>query len=239
MTQAQKIAKEKFKKAIEYRKKTGATLKEAFAFVYGRKVSPVKKKAAPKKKAASKKIAAIKIIEKGENKSTKAKATYQQVRTKKGTYKGLKKVGEMAKYKKAMYSMGNIDTKKLLDQFAKEGKLKKDVVTILKRKASRYDNDYKSMFEDILNNGLQSGVISELIYYSDTLKWYNKHKNEIKLLLRDSMMNYGTNNPSDLFGRNWDQDDPFVEDTANKNLLTWFSFEETAREIADNLGYEL
>ena len=245
MTQAQKIAKEKFKKAIEYRKKTGATLKEAFAFVYGRKVSPVKKKAAPKKKAAlkkkaaSKKVAAIKIIEKGESKSTKAKATYQQVRTKKGTYKGLKKVGEMAKYKKAMYSMGNIDTKKLLDQFAKEGKLKKDVVNILKSEAKDYSNDYKSLLKDILYNGMQSGIISDLVYYSDTLKWYNKHKNEIKSLLRDSMMNYGTNNPADLFGRNWDQDDPFVEDTANKNLLTWFSFEETAREIADNLGYEL
>jgi len=60
MTQAQKIAKEKFKKAIAYRKKTGATLKEAFAFVYGRKVSPVKKKAAPKKKAAVKKVSAPK-----------------------------------------------------------------------------------------------------------------------------------------------------------------------------------
>ena len=62
MTQAQKIAKEKFKKAIAYRKKTGATLKEAFAFVYGRKVSPVKKKAAPKKKAASKKVAGHKKV---------------------------------------------------------------------------------------------------------------------------------------------------------------------------------
>lgn len=95
MTQAQKIAKEKFKKAIAYRTKTGVSLKEAFAFVYGRKVSPVKKKDAPKKKAAPKKVAAIKIIEKGENKNTKAKATYQQVRTKKGTYKGLKKVGNI------------------------------------------------------------------------------------------------------------------------------------------------
>lgn len=62
MTQAQKIAKEKFKKAIAYRKKTGATLKEAFAFVYGRKVSPVKKKVAPKKKTASKKKAASKKV---------------------------------------------------------------------------------------------------------------------------------------------------------------------------------
>lgn len=57
MTQAQKIAKEKFKKAIEYRKKTGASLKEAFAHVYGKKVSAAKKKYAPKKKTAVKKSA--------------------------------------------------------------------------------------------------------------------------------------------------------------------------------------
>jgi len=69
MTQAQKIAKEKFKKAIAYRKKTGATLKEAFAFVYGRKVSPVKKKAAVKKVGAVKKKAASKNINVLNNKS--------------------------------------------------------------------------------------------------------------------------------------------------------------------------
>jgi len=39
------------------------------------------------------KIGAIKIVEKGESKKTKPKATYQQVRSKKGTFKGLKKVG--------------------------------------------------------------------------------------------------------------------------------------------------
>lgn len=43
MTSAQKIAKEKFKKAIAYRKKTGCSLKEAFAHIYGKKVSGVKK----------------------------------------------------------------------------------------------------------------------------------------------------------------------------------------------------
>jgi hypothetical protein len=55
MTQAQKTAKANFKKAIEYRKKTGVSLKEAFAHVYGKKVGAVKKKAAPKRKAAVKK----------------------------------------------------------------------------------------------------------------------------------------------------------------------------------------
>jgi len=61
MTAAQKTAKANFKKAIEYRKKTGVTLKEAFAHVYGKKVGAVKKKAAPKKKAAVKK----KVVKRG------------------------------------------------------------------------------------------------------------------------------------------------------------------------------
>jgi hypothetical protein len=65
MTAAQKVAKEKFSKAIAYRKKTGVSLKEAFAHIYGKKIGAVKKKAAPKKKtavkkAASKKEAAVK-----------------------------------------------------------------------------------------------------------------------------------------------------------------------------------
>ena len=252
MTAKQKAAREKFKmvvaEASKLRKKNpkltqAQAVKQAWAIQYS-------------KEGKGKKVAAIKIIEKGESKSAKAKATYQQVRSKKGTFKGLKKVGATDKshkdtkshnvnirvvsgYKKPMYSMGNVDTKKLLDQLAKESKLKKDVVTILKSKVRDYDNDYKSLLKDILYNGLQSGIISQLVYYSDTLKWFKKHNADISKLLRESMFNYGTNNPADLFGRNWDQDDPFVSETPNKNLLAWFSFEETAREIADRLGYEI
>jgi hypothetical protein len=64
MTAAQKAAKEKFKKAIEYRTKTGVSLKEAFAHVYGKKVGAIKKKAAPKKKSAPKKVVAKKAAPK-------------------------------------------------------------------------------------------------------------------------------------------------------------------------------
>jgi len=63
MTQAQKTAKAKFKQAIAYRQKTGVSLKEAFAHIYGKKVGAVKKKSAPKKKAA-KKVAKKKIAKK-------------------------------------------------------------------------------------------------------------------------------------------------------------------------------
>ena len=63
MTQAQKTAKAKFKQAIAYRQKTGVSLKEAFAHIYGKKVGAVKKKSSPKKKA-SKKVVRKKIAKK-------------------------------------------------------------------------------------------------------------------------------------------------------------------------------
>jgi len=69
MTAAQKKARENFSKAIAYRKKTGCTLKQAFAHVKGGKIKGLdkvvkkgnktaviySKKEAPKKKAAPKK----------------------------------------------------------------------------------------------------------------------------------------------------------------------------------------
>jgi hypothetical protein len=54
MTAAQKIAKEKFKKAIAIRSKTGVSLKEAFAEVYGKKKAQIKKVASNVKKLVDK-----------------------------------------------------------------------------------------------------------------------------------------------------------------------------------------
>jgi hypothetical protein len=66
MSTAQKTAKAKFKQAIAYRQKTGVTLKEAFAHIYGKKVGVVKKKATLKKKAAlKKKVGALPVGFKG------------------------------------------------------------------------------------------------------------------------------------------------------------------------------
>jgi hypothetical protein len=75
MTAAQKKARENFTKAIAYRKKTGCTLKQAFAYVKGASVKGLdkvvkkgnktaviySKKAAPKIKAAPKK----KVVKQG------------------------------------------------------------------------------------------------------------------------------------------------------------------------------
>ena len=82
--------------------------------------------------------------------------------------------------------------------------------------------------------GCQSGIVSDLIYYHDTVRFYNKHADEINEILKDLLWGCGYNSPSELFGDKWDNDDPLALETFNKNLLAWFGFEETMRSIANN-----
>lgn len=70
MTAAQKLAKDKFKKAISYRQKTGVSLKEAFAHIYGKKVGSVKKKTVKK---AAKRVYVVILGQKVIKGSTKHK----------------------------------------------------------------------------------------------------------------------------------------------------------------------
>ena len=94
MTAAQKIAKEKFKKAIAYRQKTGVSLKEAFAHVYGKKT--VTKKPTKYKSKLTKKWNPIKPTD---NVKELKKYGYQ---LKGVTKKSAKKVGKVT-LKKANY----------------------------------------------------------------------------------------------------------------------------------------
>ena len=98
-------------------------------------------------------------------------------------------------------------------------------------------NDYgekRHIFTDVLDYGCQSGVVGELIYYCDTVRFYKQYKGEIDALLYQSMQDTGLYSPSDLFGDKWDKKDPLANDDFNQNLLAWFGFEETLRKIGYN-----
>jgi hypothetical protein len=243
MTAKQKANRERFKKVVAEAKKLrkknpkltqAQAVKQAWAIMYkGGKVSGSKTHKDTKSHnvnirvvSGTKKVGAVKIIQKGESKNAKVTKTLQQIRTRKGTFKGYKRIG-------------SINDSKQLMTIAKESPLKAAVVRILKDKAKDYKMNYQSLAKDILYGGLQSGIISELIYYTDTIAWYKKYKKDISYMLWETMQSLGADSPADVFGRNWDKSDPFAEDTHNQNLLAWYSFEETTREIADRLGYEL
>lgn len=108
--------------------------------------------------------------------------------------------------------------------------LKKRVLNYVSDEWQNY-SDKKHIFTDVLYHGCQSGVVGFLIYYSDTVKFYEKYKTEIDTLLYELMEETGIHSPSELFGDKWDKEDPLANEDFNKNLLAWFGFEETLRKI--------
>ena len=95
-------------------------------------------------------------------------------------------------------------------------------------------SDKSGIFTDVLHYGCQSGIVGELIYYSDTVRFYKQYRQEINELLYRLMEEMGSYAPSDLFGDKWDKEDPLAQDDYNQNLLAWFGFEETLRAIGYN-----
>ena len=52
-------------------------------------------------------------------------------------------------------------------------------------------SDKKYIFTDVLHYGCQSGVVGELIYYSDTVRFYKQYRQEINALLYEIMNGTG------------------------------------------------
>ncbi len=112
-------------------------------------------------------------------------------------------------------------------------KLEKRVCSYIIDQWRDYD-DKKHIFTDVLYYGCQSGTVGFLIYYSDTVSFYKKYKEEINALLYELMDGIGTHDMSELFGDKWDKEDPLCIDCYNQNLMAWFGFEETMRNIGRN-----
>lgn len=124
-------------------------------------------------------------------------------------------------------------TKTNVKTFKGKSGLLDDVVEYVLNEWDNYDNK-KSIVTDVLEHGCQSGCVGHLIYYSDTTRYYDTHKDEINTLLHEWLWSCGFKSPSELFGDKWDEEDPLALDTYNKNLLAWFGFEETLRNLARN-----
>lgn len=99
------------------------------------------------------------------------------------------------------------------------------------------DDLLKSM-EDLQQYGCVSGMIGELIYYDDTIKFFDEYKEEINDLLSNLIDGTGCS-MEELFGDKFDSEDPLIIDYSNKNLLAWFGFEETANNLYESIYEKL
>ena len=109
---------------------------------------------------------------------------------------------------------------------------------VLQDQEDQNADDYTSYLQEVCQHGCVSGIVSGLIYYTDTLAFYQKHQEEINDMLKEAISQIG-DSPTDVFGDKWDKDDPLAMDTSNQNLLVWFAYEETARAILEDQGVEV
>jgi len=129
---------------------------------------------------------------------------------------------------------------KAMKKFAKQrkSKLHIKVANII---ASNTDKNRlpESYMQEVVQYGCSSGIVPQLIYYTDTKRFFNTYNFEISTILKDLMADMGVNSPAELFGSNWDTSDPFASEDQNKNLLAWFGFEEATRHLSADLGYDI
>jgi len=116
---------------------------------------------------------------------------------------------------------------------------KKVQSVIVQETKNNYSGNVEEYLNDLFRSGCQSGMVNCLIYYTDTIKWYKTYIDEINQLLKDTMDSLGIYDIPNIFGKLWDQEDPLCLDTHNQNLLAWFSFEETARALAERSSIEI
>lgn len=122
-----------------------------------------------------------------------------------------------------------------------ETSLDRSVLKWINSKAGDYDKTgAKGVLEDLMQGGCASGIVNDLIYTTDCVRFYKRHQKEIDALLKETMDESGEYDPAKLFQRsNWDVEDPLAREDQNQNILAWFGFEETARKLADRAGIEI
>ena len=93
------------------------------------------------------------------------------------------------------------------------------------------EKEKRFLITDVATHGCSGGTISDLIYYEDTVKFYDDHQEEIWEELRNMSENMGFSIPfilSDFKGaKNVDSDHTF------KNLLAWWICEHVAQRISN------
>jgi hypothetical protein len=122
-------------------------------------------------------------------------------------------------------------------------RLERNVQSWANSKADDYQDGVAGVLKDLFYGGCSSGMVNHLIYTTDCVKFYKTHRREISAILKETMDKTGEYDLSKLFGNTkamtWDAEDPLAQEDGNRNILAWFGFEESARNLAERNGIKI
>ena len=117
-----------------------------------------------------------------------------------------------------MEQIKTINWNDVLEGLKSDNGLKNNVLDICKDHIEEYEN-FLNYFTDILNYGCISGTVPELIYYTDTKKFFINNMENI----------------FDLYNEFLDNGLITREQNIDYNFLSWFAFEITIDNIYNEL----
>lgn len=124
--------------------------------------------------------------------------------------------------------MTNKEVKEIIRDMKKNRLYKRVINEIIADSENYGGNNMQERLQARLRDvglGLSSGIVGSMIYYSDTVKFFNLYRKEIEELWQEFSFETGMK-LADL--RDFDESDPFARGTNNKNLLAWWAYEEIA-----------
>ena len=89
----------------------------------------------------------------------------------------IEEVEEMTNEQKAL---------KMIKDESIEDTIKYEVIEWIESRIDGYNN-IEDIFNDLFTGGCESGIVTNLIYYDDTLNFYNKHEYEIDIFLDECL----------------------------------------------------
>lgn len=116
--------------------------------------------------------------------------------------------------------------------------LKEAVLNIVQEQGS--EEEQKTYMEDVMQYGCISGMVSELIYYKDTLAWYDDLRDDIIELLEKAMSMVGCHygEESMIFGDKWSELEECTEDFESKLDYDDFENDEDYNEAIEEEWYD-
>lgn len=95
------------------------------------------------------------------------------------------------------------------------------ITACVAQEALDYTGGIQNFFADLLTNGCVSGMISSLVYYTDTEAFFDTHYHEIMDIKTEYEESTGT---------------PLAIPYQLKNFLAWFAFETVAYQLTQKIG---
>lgn len=119
--------------------------------------------------------------------------------------------------------------KERLEELKEVSEMYKEVIEDIVDEDNMNDENLLAVLDDISTHGCKSGCVPSMIYYDDTVRFYERHKYTINEKLAELL--HDTDMSLQELLKGFDKDDPLCLETMNQNLLAWWAYEYVVSDV--------